>query len=234
MSAIYFRSNDDFDDFDDAEISGSERASMSIKVSEFQEIIFQNFSKEKILSTLEDKSSLYFKDYPEKEFKESFALSMNVNLFNNLSFVKGNEKSTPFSLVLNTAMKQGSDPVKLMARLHGQCEIHTYIMPENFVWLSNIIKQGLADNIFRENEGWRDLMRLLGESNSPIVRSYSVCDSFPNNLLVCMDEDKWENLSNSKQFEMAIEELKKMNMLEITPEKWEDYYFDKGLSALDF
>jgi hypothetical protein len=46
------------------------------------------------------------------------------------------------SLVLNTALALGSDPVALMARLDGQCEIHCYVEGVWRSWLADLIEQG--------------------------------------------------------------------------------------------
>lgn len=56
-----------------------------------------------------------------------------------------------FSLMLNTAIVFGSDPVALAAKMHGTCEIHGYFLGEHRAWLADVIEQGLDANIFRRN-----------------------------------------------------------------------------------
>jgi hypothetical protein len=43
-----------------------------------------------------------------------------------------------FSAILNTTLAIGSDPLKLYARLHGQCEVHTFVEGKNRNWLADI------------------------------------------------------------------------------------------------
>lgn len=109
-----------------------------------------------------------------------------------------------FSLCLNTAMRYGSDPVKLAARIHGQCEIHCYVEGIDRWWLADLIQEGLDTQVFRKgiwyadgatvsdnpatmpgrkwsDQGWGDVQRLLRDrDDEPVVMSYSVCDQFPN------------------------------------------------------
>lgn len=98
-----------------------------------------------------------------------------------------------FSLVLNTAVRVGSDPVKLAARLHGQCELHCWVDGKDRAWLAGIIARGLEDGVFRdvsavtgsrggplvEKGTWESVMQLLiSRDDEPVVTSYSVCESF--------------------------------------------------------
>jgi hypothetical protein len=146
-----------------------------------------------------------------------------------------------------------------MARLHGQCEIHCYVEAENRLWLANIIESGLEKGIYRKNLDWGDLgledlgwnsvITLLGNGcRSPVVTSYSVCDTFPNPCVAnfkvieegsCKDWDKlselreaWYNLSKDKQWELAIAGLRERIGIELKPENWDDYYFSHGWDAV--
>lgn len=89
-------------------------------------------------------------------------------------------------LILNTALAVGSDAVKLMARIDGQCELHGYVEGPNRAWLASIIDQGLADGVMRPTLrarplGWDDVTTLLrAGTDTPVVMSYSVTDWFPN------------------------------------------------------
>jgi hypothetical protein len=87
------------------------------------------------------------------------------------------------SLILNTALVAGSDPVRLLARLTGQCELHTYVEGPHRAWLADIIKEGLGTGVLRrfgpdvENDhvGWPAVEALLGErDDGPVVVSDSV------------------------------------------------------------
>lgn len=91
-----------------------------------------------------------------------------------------------FSLILNTAIAVGSDPVKVLARIHGQCELHGYIEGPNRAWLADLIDQGLADGVMRRTLrgrplGWDDVTAFLRARNDePVVMSDSSGDMFPN------------------------------------------------------
>lgn len=109
-----------------------------------------------------------------------------------------------FALRLNTAIKYGSDPVKLAARIHGQCEIHAFIEGKNRAWLAALMQQGLDAGIYRKglwyvdrpthgepaarqsdrkwvDQGWDSVIALLRlRDDEPVALSYSVCDQFPN------------------------------------------------------
>jgi hypothetical protein len=55
-----------------------------------------------------------------------------------------------FNLALNTAVAGGSMPIKLAARIHGQCECYGYFKPEAWPWLAETIEEALARGIFRK------------------------------------------------------------------------------------
>lgn len=50
----------------------------------------------------------------------------------------------PLTLLLNTAMDGGTEPLRLAARLMGQCEINTWVDGPDRRWLAGVITQGLA------------------------------------------------------------------------------------------
>jgi len=101
-----------------------------------------------------------------------------------------------FTLLLNTALVLGSDPVCLAARLHGQCEIHAYVEGPNRAWLADVIEAGLDRGVYRSEmraiyadgsprepfpAGWTAVIGLLRQrSDEPVVTSYSATDGFPN------------------------------------------------------
>lgn len=91
-----------------------------------------------------------------------------------------------YHLGLNTAVAMGSDPVRLLAKLAGQCEIHAYVEGKNRAWLADIIEAGVRDNILRtwkqdQYPGWPGVVELLrSRDNEPVVASYSVTNTFPN------------------------------------------------------
>lgn len=89
-------------------------------------------------------------------------------------------------LVANTALAVGSDPMRLLTRLHGQCELHGYVEGPNRAWLADIIQAGLDSGVLRKtlngrDLGWAGVITLLRDrDDEPVVTSYSVTDWFPN------------------------------------------------------
>lgn len=90
-----------------------------------------------------------------------------------------------WEMALNTALVVGSDPIKMAARLHGQCELHAWVAGRNRSWLANIISEGLDGGVFRRSlkghsTGWEELIAVLRSSdNGPVVTSYSTSGQFP-------------------------------------------------------
>lgn len=93
-----------------------------------------------------------------------------------------------WTLGLNAVMTLGSRPIRLAARLHGACEIHTWVDGPNRAWLADLIDEGAASGIMRphpdmdnaETTGWGAVAAFLRRTDTePVVTSYSVCDSFP-------------------------------------------------------
>ncbi len=159
------------------------------------------------------------------------------------------ERHGLFSLQLNSAYVIGGDALKLAARIHGQCEIHCYVEAPNRLWLASVIEQALEDNTFREGirghpMGWHNVISHLRDGgNTPVVCSYSVCESFPNPFMVpgladpetCsgIDEDKWDKCD---QWALCMEALRNKNInseLELKPNDWQTFRFSGGKSGFD-
>jgi hypothetical protein len=94
-----------------------------------------------------------------------------------------------FDLVLNTAEILGSDAVRFLARMHGQCEIHAWIESCDREWAAGIIEDGLENRVMRPDMGWDAVTALLRDGrDTPVVMSYSVCDEFPSPYWVLRGE----------------------------------------------
>lgn len=157
----------------------------------------------------------------------------------------GDQAISPFSAALNTALMLGSDPLKLGARLHGQCEIHAYVEGQNRKWLAGIIEQGLRDKFYRSESGWESAIALLLKSSrQPIVTSYSVCEQFPNSSVAGYeyplldggekDWDAWDEIPYRKRWDMAIEGLRASGGgLELKPDNWNTLRMGAGFTAFD-
>lgn len=181
--------------------------------------------------------------YTAKETGQRFASSLSVSLrvgMDSRILVVDGEAVNVFSASLNTAVVMGSDPIILSARLHGQCEIHTYVEGANRAWLAGIIERGRASGIFRSDSGWESVIEHFRErADEPVVTSYSVCEQFPNagasgwkpdkvNEEGDGDWDAYYDLPSEEQWRMGMEGLRAKLYMEMTPEHWQSYYFNDG------
>ena len=140
---------------------------------------------------------------------------------------------------LNTSLMLGSDPVRLLARIHGQCELHCWVDGEHAVWLATIIRSGLKHRIMRSEMGWDDVIELLESKPDIVVLDYSVCDRFPNPIVAQWespqgnDWDAWYSLSEDEQWRLSIQEIRKRKDLQLSPDTWSDFCFADGYTAMD-
>lgn len=164
-----------------------------------------------------------------------------------------------FQVALNTMLASGSDPIKLLARLHGQCELHAYVEGHNRGWLAGVIERGRSASILRVDQGWESVVTLLrAASDTPVVTSYSVTESWPD-VSYCDDyvpyDDEleiraseadtisaheaymkaWYALSPAQQWDKAMPALRKMGdgNREMRPDQWDwdAYTFGMGESG---
>lgn len=167
----------------------------------------------------------------------------------------------PWTLTLNTALVAGSDPIELLARLHGTCEIHGYVEAEHRGWLADIIEGGQHDKVLRAGAGWDDVVTLLrSRDDEPVVMSYSVTESFPNahqadwmppwpdgvpkrwDALTenqqqerADREEAWYELSGDEQWERGLRGLRATGAgnVDLTPDIWGVRGFGNGWSVFD-
>lgn len=181
MSRIYFK--DSGGGF--AEILGSERAHMTITLSElaFSFVPTGMWSKDRLLEKL--RPSFERPSNPDNHtdwlwFVDRLKLHMAASGRESLFFHEGKPLST-FSLILNTALAVGSDALALFAKIHGACEIHARVEGPDRAWVADVIQQGLDSGLYRKGMGWPDLQVVLRERDDlPVVTSFSVTGSFPN------------------------------------------------------
>lgn len=178
MSRVYFHSPSGT-----AELYGSERAYMGVLTNDLALGVLdpEGYGRPEHLIKLmpegHDLSKIMRSPHWAKWFRTKFSVgSLGDDLFQ----YQGQPIET-FALALNTALVIGNDPLKLMARLHGQCEIHAHIHPSNRHWVALIIERGLEVGLYRQGQGWEDVRTFLDSSDTePVVTSYSVTDGFPN------------------------------------------------------
>jgi hypothetical protein len=207
MSSIFFHSPYS----KGVRLSGSERAYMEILVSSvsmgsiyYNESFFDHW----ILKVYPPERG---KRYEDVRIWLTGPLGLNINI--------DGELYDKWHLSLNTAIAIGSDVIVLMARLHGQCEVHCYVEGHNRKWLAKIIRDGLEQNLLREGRCWESVIEFLERSNKhPVVCSYSVCDSFPGN----------------RTWKEGLEDIRSPSCgLELCPESFRDIRYGHGLTYFD-
>lgn len=181
MSRIYFHS-----EHGTAELRGSERAYMGHVCQELLESALD------LHSPFPDERAEHWVAHllPEAHYARRSRGHRQLESLRTAIYTSGEDLRLPdgtvlsaFDLALNTALRIGGDPLRLMARLHGQCELHCWVDGPNRAWLAGIIEQGRAINLYRPGEGWENVAALLrSRDDGPVVCSYSVCEGFPNRL----------------------------------------------------
>jgi hypothetical protein len=230
MSRIIFKSL-----YDEAEVNGAERFWMGNCCDNlFKATLGVHSYWTKTLEKIIPKDSWVFDENNTLSRSKDLALYFGTMSSDHKVLYKDEWYTDFFSISLNTALQAGSDVVKLMAMIHGLCELHCYVEARNKQWLANIIKKGRKQSILRPNEGWESVCALLETpDDSPIVLSYSVCDEFPG-INEIKTTNAWYDLPYEKQFKRAINKLRKnKRWLELNPKTWDDYYFSNGLTAFD-
>ncbi|MEW1760426.1 hypothetical protein AB0393_28430 [Streptomyces cyaneofuscatus] len=174
-----------------------------------------------------------------------YARTLQTSIFDDPIVDYRGHQVRPLTLLLNTAMDSGTEPLRLAARLMGQCEINTWVDGPNRRWLAGVITQGLASGDFRADCGWHDVQRLLlARDDHPVVVSWS--DSFPsywNTALHTPDgklldgeeaEQLWETMPAAEQWAHGLRALKDRSaeLLEMTPD-WAGYRFGSTVSLGD-
>lgn len=169
MSRVYFHSPSG-----EAELRGSERAHCSLTCNEVA-LSFFNL-KHTLFRNGPDTIFKLSNTRNEEEFNLRFGIGEMV-----LTLPDGRTIDA-FTLTLNTVVAIGGDALRLMARIHGQCEIHGWVDGKNRAWLADIMQEGRDLGLFRENQGWEGVITFLrSRDDEPVVTSYSVCSGFPNN-----------------------------------------------------
>lgn len=172
-----------------------------------------------------------------ENFESAFMTWFRVSSSDDDVLIINGREHNIWTLMLNTGIAAGSDPIKLYAYIHGLSEIHGYVEGWYRKWLAGIIEDGLATSIYRPDMGWESVISLLlSETKSPVVMSYSVCEQFPNSTAANFysdDEDAWDKLSKDKQWELGMTELRKNYGLCLRPDHWNNNYFDTLMNSFD-
>lgn len=210
MSRVYFHTKSE----NTVELSGRERANMGVTCGDIASALVPRLYG--------DEAPHYFTASARetlnvmKRTARDDMVGTFLRVGDRPTFQLGGEPLDSFSLVLNTVLAIGNDPLCLFARLHGQCEIHAYVEGPERAWLAGVIKQGLESGLYRRELGWEDVITLLEASNvEPVVTSFSVTDGFPNSYVAGWTppegagEDAWyEDLTDDERWDLSIAGLR--------------------------
>jgi len=242
MSRIYFHSQE----FDDAEVRGSERAWMGCLISDIMLAVLGDLKDAEPWLKRLLKPGHYLHSSTGYDFARNAATFLKVGMDDKLWLPNGTTVET-WTVGLNTALILGGDALKLFVRLHAQCEIHCWIEgAKDKQWLADIIEAGLEKGPMRQKQGWESVIALLRrEGDFPVVCSYSVCDQFPNYgslpedhpLKLRTDEDRHEafyELPAEESWEACMKGLRSSRGgLRITRKDWNNFHFGAGISAFN-
>ena len=146
------------------------------------------------------------------------------------------EPLSGFGVILNTALRLGSEEARFMARIHGQCEVHAYIRPESCNYFADLVESGLRMGLYRQKMGWEGVAALLRRANMPgtrgtVVLSFSVTDTFDAGPPDPKTEGWPEADRHAAAWERAVDGLDKS--LELAPsDPHKPYYFGSGHTAM--
>jgi hypothetical protein len=234
VSRIYFQTKNA-----EAEVYGTERAHMGALITDLATTILIDGM---VGSADHVRRLLPTGSYMDRVSDRDFTHMLRCYLGVGEPLLYRDEKIDPFVMALDTALTLGGDPLRLYARVHGQCEIHGYVEETNRQWLARIVREGLATNLFRagpvgRRTGWEDVIALLEDPDGgPVVSSYSVTEDFPNlGVAGIDDEEAWDTLSDDEQWDLAVAGLRGMSEehgLEWKPDGWSEFRFG-GVTAFD-
>lgn len=230
MSRIYFH----FDDGSNAEIYGSERAYMGILING---LAFPCFGVSKygvgddpILDMMPG-----FTRGSDIRIEDNVAMWLTSIMGENAFLLPDGDKASTWQVILNTVYAIGQPMLRLLVRLHAQCEIHCYALDEDLEGVRGAVAAGIESGLYRKGQGWEELLPKLVR---PFACSYSVCSQFPNaeNLDIDGDRkhDEWLELPFEDQWEQAWGALTKddSKMLRLK-DLDKDYGFGCRLTAFD-
>lgn len=251
MSRITFESKERT-----VEVRGSERFHAAYLIEKITAVFLDLETNQKLLAKAIPASHYLNRINPASpqwanDFEMAFRSGLNLE-------VDGKPISS-FILGLNTASAVGGDAIKLLARIHGQSEIHGYVAGKNRHWMADIIENAPAD-VLRPNSGWEDLVELLRESeDGPVVMSYSITENFLStvgtdwvgevfsqqevedeeavneNGYTAWEqlEEDWDDLDSDTKWDYAMKwlEANGSSGLEITPDVWPISFGYNGMTA---
>lgn len=225
MSRVYFTTKDA-----EVELSGRERAYAGCTVTALASATLRGFDQRKRYEPYMPQDC-YLRNVKD----EHWALSFSMWFGSRADLVLPDGRVLPtWNMALNTAIQMGSDPIRLLTRVHAQCEIHGYVEEGNRDWFASLIDEGRKTNILRADMGWEGVAGLCRNGNGgPVVMSYSVCDGFPDTDTYPGDSETFYELSEEEQWERCLTNLRDNGNCEIKPEGWETAYFGDPWTTFD-
>lgn len=143
-------------------------------------------------------------------------------------FVIDGELYSTCDLLSNTAIAIGNDIIRMMVRIHNQCEIHLRVEGEDREWLAHIIQKGLWGKIIRNHPlygdesglGQWDLLRnfLVADDSQPVVMHYTVTDSFPYGVLTSPEKDFQPPISEEEIWNASLKVLREKEYPRLRPD----------------
>jgi hypothetical protein len=90
----------------------------------------------------------------------------------------------------------GDDVTKLVAHIHGQCEIHGWVHPDDGPWFAGLVEaaveRGLLGDDARNHYGsWSEVAEMARTLTGPMASSYSVTESWPDVYGIAEHTDLW-------------------------------------------
>lgn len=256
MSRVYF-----VDAVEEVELRGSERAHMGVTVDEFAFGLLDGTRRsgskydKDVRTVMTDKTRAQWDGgYGRMNHTESLRIFMSgISWGEDRLFTDGTVEDSAWRIALNTVHAAGSDPMKLFARLHAQCEIHCWWEGKDRAWIAKIMEDGRRIGLYRDDQGWDEVIDFVKRrDDSPVVTSYSVCDEFPEAGLVVeqgllelpddpnypgeKDWDHWYELSNEERWDLGMKALRKQEKapegrVQITRRTWATYHHGYGLNV---
>lgn len=238
MSRIYFHSP-----HGEAAVSGAERAHLGVETHNASIALLLGWvSPQTLRASLNPRSMAYEAVRPYGVNERMLSLALGTFGDRDPAFIIDGKPVDHWTLLLNTLIEHGGDSMRLAARIHAQCEIHCFVEGPDRAWLAELIVGGRREGMLRSDMGWEEVVELLtSRDDEPVVLSYSVCDSFPNDVATTWkpaegDEghDGWFELSVEEQWSKSLEWLHTEGVekgLRLDPREWADYRFGHCLTA---
>lgn len=215
MSSIWFN----FADGTRFDVSGSERAHFGILAEDFSKGLL-GLALDYTPSNLFDQVGPFLNpEHPVAsvpphtvEWDQAMAYALTTMGFRTGPpvFIWRGQEIQMASLIWNTVLAAGSDPLRLGVKIHCTCEGHGYLMGFHRKWFADVIEEGLEEGLYRKgyrryknplhdlaringkpvpedaeettvSQGWPELVAKLREENvGPVVMSFSGGDGFPS------------------------------------------------------